>query len=355
MTKRLLQLTILLLVSLNLMAQDQIPEIMPPVQPPSGPGSATYVNGSMTILNRADKVDGYWLFEPATPVPDSANVIVFLHGHSRHNPVIYGQWIRHLVQQGNIVIFPRFQTTRFKPGPGKFIQYSVKGIKDALVELQKPGHVKPILRNITYTGHSYGGALAANMAVNYQKYGIPKPAALFLSEPGTGPLPWAKLKSYENIPPDVKIIIVVGNDDQTVGDVLGIRIFQTAIHTPERNLVRTFYDNHGDPGLRASHHEPYSVDLTFADQIHPFFAEYGYYKSKLDAIDYYCYWKLMDALLDYTRTGKNKEYAFGNTPQQRCMGFWSDGTPVREMQVTVPEVLNPTLAGMKSGGSSKGK
>jgi hypothetical protein len=33
--------------------------------------------------------------------------------------------------------------------------------------------------------------------------------------------------------------------------------------------------------------------------------------------------------------GTNREYALGNTPPQRFMGKWSDGTPVKELQVTV--------------------
>ena len=30
---------------------------------------------------------------------------------------------------------------------------------------------------------------------------------------------------------------------------------------------------------------------------------------------------------------KNREYALGNTPQQRFMGVWSDGVPVKELKV----------------------
>jgi len=28
------------------------------------------------------------------------------------------------------------------------------------------------------------------------------------------------------------------------------------------------------------------------------------------------------------------KYAFGNTPEQRFMGTWSDGVPVKELKVT---------------------
>ena len=37
---------------------------------------------------------------------------------------------------------------------------------------------------------------------------------------------------------------------------------------------------------------------------------------------------------DAAFNGKNREYALGNTPQQRFMGLWSDGVPVKELKVT---------------------
>jgi len=51
----------------------------------------------------------------------------------------------------------------------------------------------------------------------------------------------------------------------------------------------------------------------------------------LDALDWYGIWKLTDALMSCTFTGASCEYAFGNTPEQRFMGTWSDGTAVVEI------------------------
>jgi hypothetical protein len=53
-----------------------------------------------------------------------------------------------------------------------------------------------------------------------------------------------------------------------------------------------------------------------------------------DAINYYGLWKLFDGLTDDAFFGKNAEYALGSTPQQRYMGKWSDGTPVKELKVS---------------------
>jgi len=54
----------------------------------------------------------------------------------------------------------------------------------------------------------------------------------------------------------------------------------------------------------------------------------------VNAMDYYSTWKLFDALIDYAFYGTNEEYCLGNTPEQRFMGLWSDGTPVKELTVT---------------------
>ena len=54
----------------------------------------------------------------------------------------------------------------------------------------------------------------------------------------------------------------------------------------------------------------------------------------INALDFYGTWKLFDGLCDAAFYGKNREYALGNTPQQRFMGVWSDGVPVKELKVT---------------------
>jgi hypothetical protein len=42
----------------------------------------------------------------------------------------------------------------------------------------------------------------------------------------------------------------------------------------------------------------------------------------------------MDALCDAAFHSRHREYALGGTPEQRFMGFWSDGRPVVEPEIT---------------------
>ena len=63
-------------------------------------------------------------------------------------------------------------------------------------------------------------------------------------------------------------------------------------------------------------------------------ARINFFSDTTDAMDYFSTWKLFEALTDYAFYGINGEYCLGNTPEQRFMGKWSDGTPVKELFVT---------------------
>lgn len=310
-----------------------------PGQPLSGPGGADYCHESVAFFDAADRADGYWLFEPAGPVPDSADVVVFLHGYGAYNPMCYGKWVKHLVAKGNIVIYPRYQKNLVWPRPNGFPPNAAKGIRSAIKMLeQKEGHVRPRLDKVVYIGHSYGGVIATNLGVNWQKYRIPKPAAMLLAEPGSGPFKGARLDNYANLPEDMNLLAIVGEDDYVVGAEFGRLVFETAVNTPRRNLIVQRHDTTGHRRwILATHSEPYSYDLDFDNGVRNYTAQRVLYTSRLNEVDFFCYWKLSDALIDFTRRGIHGDIAFGNTPQQRFMGLWPDGRPIRALDVYEPQ------------------
>lgn len=310
-----------------------------PGQPPSGPGGAEYAHRAVSFFDHASRADGYWLFEPADPKPDSADVVVFLHGYGAYNPMAYGKWIKHLVARGNIVIYPRYQKNLLTPRPDGFPANAAKGIRDALKELEKTGRVKPRVEHISYIGHSYGGVIAANLGVNWQKLGVPKPASMLLAQPGSGPLKGARLERYDGLPEDLRLVIVVGEDDYVVGNEFGVRVFQTAVRTPERNLVLQRRDSDGQRHVFAYHSEPYCYDLDFDTGVRNYTTRRVLMTSRLNEVDFNCYWKFADALMDCTRHDCHADYAFGNTPLQRFLGQWSDGKPMCELEVFLPGQL----------------
>jgi alpha-beta hydrolase superfamily lysophospholipase len=135
-----------------------------PLQPTTGPGSNNFTNAGVTEYDYGTNAaaSSFWLFEPNGPVPDSANVIVFIHGWGETNLKFYGAFITRLVRAGNIVICPRYQVTA-DASYSTYTDSCARGIQKALDTLQLPGHVKPRLYHYFVLGHSMGGVLTANI------------------------------------------------------------------------------------------------------------------------------------------------------------------------------------------------
>src|SRR5512137_414974 len=88
-------------------------QILPPAQPKSGPGGADYPHQAVISKFYGKGGTAYWLFEPSSPAPTSAPLIVFNHGWILMEPRHYDAWIEHLVKRGNIVVLPRYQDSMF--------------------------------------------------------------------------------------------------------------------------------------------------------------------------------------------------------------------------------------------------
>ncbi len=307
-----------------------------PSQSAFGPGGAAYKHHSVTFQDFSQKAYGYWLFEPAEPKPDSAHVVIFLHGYGGYNPMIYGKWIRHLVQKGNIVIYPRYQKNMFMPSPNKFSENTARAIRDGLSELKSEGHVKPITSHLALVGHSYGGVIAAGLAVQFEQLGIPQPKVLMLCSPGTGRFKGGRLESYAGMPAGISMLITVSEADRVVGEEFGLKVFGEATQVQHRNLLRQFADAHGEPPIEAHHNQPYSLDTAFDTGVRNYSAKKALRISTIDAVDYNGYWKLFDALLDCDRKGTFCNFAFGGTPEQTSLGLWSDGVPLRPLEAVLP-------------------
>ncbi len=307
-------------------------QVVHPKQPISGPGGGDYLHQSYKNFDQSKKANGFWIYEPADPKPDSANVVVFIHGFGVSNPVVYGAWIKHLVQRGNIVISPRYQKAMFATLPSKYAQNSTEGIQSALKVLQEEGHVKPRMENIIIAGHSYGAAIAGYLGVLYKEYDLPKPKGILMAQPGTGNLRGARLDSYEALEKDIKLIITVGHGDHVVGDKLARTVMSTA-KVDYQNLVLHVKDIYGAPIVHSSHAQPCALDQDLDNGRTNYIVKAAQKRADTDAVDYFGYWKLLDALIDCSFYNINCHYAFGNTKEQKYLGTWSDGTPIKPMVI----------------------
>lgn len=327
--KKLYVLSLSLIVSQQLFSQSQ------PTQPASGPGGSDYSHSGVTFYNYAANPDGFYLFEPSSPTPDSANVVVFLHGLALVSPHLYGAWINHLVKHGNIVIYPKYQDANAQVPASEFNANAITGIVNALDTLQLPGHVKPRLQNFAVGGHSYGGLMTANMGILAATSGFPQPKALFSCQGYTDNTTDTRLPNYAVMPADVNLLIVVGDNDAIVGTTFGHFLMDSTVNVPtsHKNLITHHSDNHGSPAIGSTHFEPCSRDDAYDTGESNLFTTVCGLGTKTDAVDYFCYWKLFDALMDCAFYGDNCTTSFGDTPEQHGMGEWSDGQPVVTLTV----------------------
>lgn len=333
----------------------------PPAQAASGPGGKQYVHTGVTKNRYGKGGTEYWIFEPAEPKPATAPLVVFLHGWGGMNPMYYGAWIDHLVKRGNIVMYPRYQASLLTPLT-EFTPNTLVAIKDGIERLQtEPGHIKPDLNKFAAVGHSMGGLLAASVAALASESGLPRVVAVMSVEPGiTEPPISFPLPDLKKLPAETLLLAVAGDQDTLVGDFDAKRIYKESTRVPANNkdYVMMVSDTRGTPGLQASHRAPTAHDKAYdsGEGIGGGPAEStdragGLPTRRVDgqqqtgrrdrietmmvnALDFYGTWKLFDGLCDAAFYGKNREYALGNTPQQRFMGLWSDGVPVKELKIT---------------------
>lgn len=301
--------------------------VTPPQQTSSGPGGSTYpydlvdevVRGAETPLLQ------YWLFTPDSSgpggPPTSAPVIVFFHGYNALNPDTYRAWIDHLVKRGAIVIFPRFQQNAASP-PAQYTADSITAIRNALDFISARGTTPQAdTGRFACIGHSIGGLTAANVAANGPGQGLPVCRALMCVQSGKstawgppfGVFPLADLSLLD---PAALLLSVIGDDDQLNIDTDSRRIFWESTRIPfaNKNFVILHSDTEEGITLSADHGSPATG-------------------SGANALDYYGYWKLSAALLDAAFDGVDRQFALGNTPEQRFMGAWSNGRPFKEATV----------------------
>jgi len=340
--KQLCIAAILSLLTLIAQAQD---ERLGPEQPKSGPGGASYTHAAVIQSTYLKGDNEYWLFEPASPKPSKAlPVLVLLHGWGGMSPYGYGAWIEHLVRRGNIVIYPRYQASMVTL-PGAMTPAAIRSIKHALKQLDGTAHLKADTTRFALAGHSLGGTLAASVAALAAENGLPRPRAVLVIAPGdsrskTG---WRAMvptlmADYSKIPKGALLVVMVAEEDRVVGDVTGKAIFNgaTKLNPQDKNLVILRSDRRGRPALVAGHRHPFAPDRRYKSTGKATYQARSADAPKsprLNAHDFFGNWKLFDALCDAAFDGKNRKYALGNTAEQRFLGKWSDGTPVKPLEV----------------------
>ena len=120
--------------------------------------------------------EGVWIFRPAG---EPKNVVIYFHGQGgagEATPTNHRAWIDHLVENGSVVIYPRYEM-ELERNPMK---YAVAGIRTAAERYDLDD--LPVLA----IGYSRGGALAVEYgATAAEEDGIPVPDAIMSVFPGS--------------------------------------------------------------------------------------------------------------------------------------------------------------------------
>jgi dienelactone hydrolase len=281
----------------------------------------------------------YLLFEPDDPKPESAPVVVFLHGWFSVNPAIYGAWIDHLVRDGKTVIFPRYQND-VGTLPKDFLPNALHAVRDALDVLHAGrGHVRPESGKFALIGHSAGGNLAAQLAALSADpaTGLPEVKAAMAFFPGEV-FP-TREPSFDRIPEHTLLLVAVGEEDVLVGDQRGRQIFAQATSVPRSRKRYILYrsDRRGNPPLVAEHTAPSGANPKL-DTGEGILRNLQLGMGSVNALDRAGFWRAADATLDAAFAGRTLDEAAADPEVFTHLGYWSDGRRVN------PPVMADDLA-----------
>jgi acetyl esterase/lipase len=155
--------------------------------------------GRVTVIRRAD-TDG------------RAPVVLFLHGWGATEPDVYGPWLRHLAEAGNVVVYPRYQDSFAEP-PAQVLGNALVGVRTALAGLDADTD------SLVVAGHSAGGALAADYAAVASSVDLPVPRAVLSIYPGRS-LRGLRFSipavDPARIPPGTRLEVLSGSRDAVV-------------------------------------------------------------------------------------------------------------------------------------------
>ena len=220
-----------------------------------------------------------------SPVP----TIFYSHAYGGNDPNNISGFLNFVAKKGYAVVFVPYQTT------GVTVQQRYSNLLNGFIKAARRYPNIIDTTKVGFVGHSFGGgAVFANAYYCFTtlNWGQSGRFIFSMAQWYTYNISQAELKSFPN---DVKLLSVVYEDDVTNDHRMTNDIFNTiSIPASEKNYLRVKSDTINGYVYTADHVVPNN--------------------SAYDALDYYAYYRLFDAMCDYVFNSNiaGKDIALGN-------------------------------------------
>ncbi len=325
-------------------------QVSPALEARFGPQALEHrhTHAAVDVMTLGEGMRRVYVFMPALPALHGKVPVVFLHhGWQGMDPLNFGALIDHLARSGQVVIYPVYQESA-QTSPQLVTAAAAEADHRALDALAERFNLSPDPKRVLYYGYSMGAAISLNLALDPRRYHLPKPRALVLVAPGDayhvahGADGRSIIGPVEKLPADLPVAILAGSADTSIGlptaRLLGARLCH--IRPDRRVLMILSSDEHDGKKVHAGHGSPgapdsrYDFALERRDIPTQIPGRDGFEPSaSLNQLDFYGYWKVVDAMVDGLASGKLPDVVFGHgTPAQLYLGGWPDGSaypPIR--------------------------
>ena len=210
-----------------------------------GGSAPTYPKQASEVGPIGSGADGAWLFQPAGK-PKS--LVIFFHGQGgadEATPINHLPWINHLVQRGNIVVYPRYEMA-YLVNP---LVHAVAGVRAATDRVDADD--LPVFA----IGYSRGGGLVVEYAAASKADKTPVPGTVMAVFP-TGTGDQGRITNLAPLNHSTRLDILVGDKDTIVGN-RGARLMLRRLEVggfPGQNIRLHFI--HSTKSFTADHLAP---------------------------------------------------------------------------------------------------
>lgn len=258
-------------------------------KPASGYGSdGSYNVATVSFANPYFSGHDIVIYYPAG-ITSAVPVIFYSHAYGGNDPSNISGFLNFVAKKGYAVVFVPYQTT------GVTVPDRYTNLLNGFIQAARSYPNIIDTTKVGFAGHSFGGgAVFANAYYCFTKlnWGSSGRFIFSMAQWYSYNISQAELQSF---PADVKLLTIVYEDDTTNDQRMANDIFNT-IHIPasEKDYLRVKSDT-------------ISGYIYTADHVVP-------NNSAFNALDYYAYYRLIDAMCDYVFNGSlaGKDVALGN-------------------------------------------